>query len=196
MVWSGAADPYIDQIPVESAERGVVGVCGGSPRAGACKNEDGALVWAHPDGEWEFAAVLNGARSVSRCSGNWVHVAGSSQRRRGNPPAAFGDPLEAIVDALSSLDLGSIRGETSCPTFARKDCYVWWLKVRDCVLHVLHPDDARLGRTPSTSAASRVGRQCDHCVRRRDTTRARVLLLSCSAGLVHGSVAAIGAGRW
>lgn len=60
--WVGNIEMCLGEISVKQYGDIVLGKYGGNKSAGAKKNEDGALVWSN--GEWEFAAILDGHNSV------------------------------------------------------------------------------------------------------------------------------------
>ena len=60
--WVGNTEMYLGEISVKQYGDIVLGKYGGNKIAGAKKNEDGALVWSN--GEWEFAAILDGHNSA------------------------------------------------------------------------------------------------------------------------------------
>jgi hypothetical protein len=132
----------------------VIGLYGGNSRAGARKNEDGALVWCPADGGWEFAVLLDAHFSVDSAK----LVVDAVQAERDAITSMLVRPIDTAFEALHRHLLALFRspefrercaqayGEASCLICARKSAFLWWLSVGDCVVYLLHPRLARLGQ--------------------------------------------------
>ncbi len=131
-----------------------LGVFGGSTKAGAVHNEDGALVLASPGSGCSFAAVLDGHAGTD--STEAVIRLLDSERE------TVAELLELPVrDAFKRVQAHLITkltadkfvracqqmtGETAVLFCAQKGDFLWWMSIRDNLLYVLHPEFARLGQ--------------------------------------------------
>lgn len=152
--WIGSQIAYLDTPTLVHRERMIVGCYGGATQAGADKNEDGALVWFAHDGSWELALLLDGHNSAQS-----VELVVSTIEAHGPSFAALlSQPVESALVSLQASFLAlfrsqafreqcqHIRGETSCLICVRKDQFLWWLSIGDCVVYLLHPEFARLNQ--------------------------------------------------
>ncbi|MGG3564374.1 protein phosphatase 2C domain-containing protein [Neobacillus rhizosphaerae] len=150
--WSGQEDPCINQIKIDSCEQMVLGRYGGNQQAGAYKNEDGALVMKGLD--WEFAMILDGHNSAES-----VDLVINTILKESETLASILDqPVESAFRTLQAHVLSifqsepfleackQIQGETACLLCARKDQFVWWFSVGDCVIYLLHEELHKLGQ--------------------------------------------------
>ena len=152
--WLGSADRRLDTPIIEHCDRVVIGTYGGNTQAGADKNEDAAHVWVAADGSWEFAAIIDAHFSSESAALILTTLAG----QRDPIFAALGGPLESFAASLHAAIVAmfgspafraacqQVAGEASCLICARRDTYLWWLCVGDCVLYLFHPEMARLGQ--------------------------------------------------
>ena len=152
MHWMGLDDPCINQIKFDTCHHMVLGCYGGNQQAGANKNEDGALVMAGLD--WEFAMVLDGHNSAESVE-LVIHTILQESKKLGS---ILGESLETVFVSLEKHILTifqseyfleackQVQGETACLLCVRKDKYIWWFSVGDCVLYLLHEDLHRLGQ--------------------------------------------------
>ena len=132
----------------------VIGRYGGRVSAGANKNEDGALVWCAADRSWEFALIID-AHSSAESAQLLLEVIegevnGIIESLSGPVQSAFSNLHSLLISTFTSPGFRSrcrqVEGEASCLICARKDGFLWWLSVGDCVIYLLHPDLARLGQ--------------------------------------------------
>lgn len=150
--WSGAEESFLDRPVTTVYETVVIGRYGGRTDAGAQKNEDGALVMRGDD--WEFALILDGhssADSVDLMLGTvTAGIPRIAQTLSGPVNLAFPELQASVIALLSSESFrarcAALRGEAACLICARKDGFLWWLSVGDCLLYVLHPDLVRFGQ--------------------------------------------------
>ncbi|HYN88795.1 MAG TPA: protein phosphatase 2C domain-containing protein [Ardenticatenaceae bacterium] len=152
--WLGADAPYLDAPFVTRCGSVVAGCYGGSTAVGADKNEDGALVWCAADGSWEFALLLDAhfsSQSATLILGA-IEAEGRILRRLLDQPAESAFPsLHQHLYALFRspafrAECRQVIGEASCLICARKENFLWWLNVGDCVAYLFHPELARLGQ--------------------------------------------------
>ncbi|MCM3638085.1 protein phosphatase 2C domain-containing protein [Sporosarcina luteola] len=141
--WVGSERDFIDEKNVCSIDRVKVGRSGGNSSAGQYKNEDGCIVWVGEN--WEFAAILDAhysaesAELIIRTLDEFHH-----ELIRLIAKPGFHDLQEKLLSIFQSdkfLDqCKKVKGETACLICIRKDNYLWWFSVGDCVVYVFHPD--------------------------------------------------------
>ncbi|UFU00105.1 protein phosphatase 2C domain-containing protein [Radiobacillus kanasensis] len=65
------------------------------------------------------------------------------------PNEAFYGIQQMIIDSFQSNEFlkkcKQLKGETACLFVIRKQNFLWWLSIGDCVLYVYHPELAQLG---------------------------------------------------
>jgi hypothetical protein len=152
--WLGRDEPHLDAPAVARAGPAVLGCYGGNTRAGASKNEDGALVWCAADGGWEFATIVDAHYSAESAALILAAVAAQAEpiaATLAGPPERFAAGLHSLLlDTFAAPTFRArcrqVEGEASCLICARRDRYLWWLAVGDCVLYLFHPELARLGQ--------------------------------------------------
>lgn len=146
--WVGSSYPYIDQPDLSSINHITVGRYGGNSLSGANKNEDGCLVWAGEKEDWEFAVILDAhysAESAELVVEELVTQKESLLETIKLPaPACFIELESRLASLFRSSEFRSkcqmIKGETACLIAFRKENYVWWLSIGDCVLYLFHPE--------------------------------------------------------
>jgi serine/threonine protein phosphatase PrpC len=151
--WVGSHKSYVDEAHVQSLNGDIaIGLFGGSSSSGQFKNEDGCLVWNSP-GEWEFALILDGhdsAESVELVVQTFenkkdlVYETIHKQTRE-----SFIGLHDLIIETFVSESFRGaaekVQGETACLFVLRKENYLWWFSVGDCIVHLFHPEFAALG---------------------------------------------------
>ena len=152
--WSGSSSPHLDTPTLHRCGAMVVGCYGGATKAGATKNEDGALLACAPDGSWELAMVLDGHHSVQSTD----LVLATLRSELGTVERLLAQPCHVAISDLQRHLLGvlgsdtfhaqcrTVRGETACLIVARKEQFLWWLCIGDCLVYVFHPELAALGQ--------------------------------------------------
>ncbi|MFD0671360.1 protein phosphatase 2C domain-containing protein [Cohnella sp. GCM10027633] len=153
--WSGGAQPYLDLPETIAVGPFAIGRYGGSTRAGADKNEDGYLVLGSPERRWEFAVIVD-AHSSSESAELVLEEIGNRLPEienilNGDLAETF-SRLQAAIDAMfrdaSFLErCRHISGECSCLIVCRKDRFLWWYSIGDCMLFAIHPDLTAFGQT-------------------------------------------------
>jgi serine/threonine protein phosphatase PrpC len=147
MRWAGADDTFLDRPAADATGRMVLGRYGGRVEAGARKNEDAAMLTEGAD--WEFAVVADGhAGTDSSALAVALLETSSDLPRLMDRPAreALTSVRAHVVELLLGADTRRLGGETAVLAVARKDRFVQWLSIGDCVAHALHPELARLGQ--------------------------------------------------
>ncbi len=152
--WLGCEHLYLDQPGTTKLDDVVIGRYGGCTDAGACKNEDGALVWRNAHQGWVFAVLLDAHAGSDSAAAVLTLI----EETREDLVRDLALPVEKTFSSLQDHLLGafsapsflnkcrSLEGETACLICAQKGKYLWWLSVGDCVLYLLHPELAALGQ--------------------------------------------------
>ncbi|CAM3811968.1 protein phosphatase 2C domain-containing protein [Mesobacillus thioparans] len=153
--WVGSQENFIDQPNTLQLGRVLIGRYGGNSSAGKYKNEDGCLVWVNEQQDWEFAIILD-AHNTSESAELIIEQFRDEQsdlKHLLSLPAnqqAFKRLEEKILNMFQAEEFLSscreVSGETACLIVARKDKYVWWFSVGDCVLYLFHHELAAMGQ--------------------------------------------------
>lgn len=147
--WVGSEKDFIDEKDVQSVDRVTVGRFGGNSSAGQYKNEDGCIVWVGID--WEFTTILDAhyssesAELIIRTLEEFQHELIGMIAKPG-----FDHVQKKLLDIFQSaafLDqCKNVKGETACLICIRKENYLWWFSIGDCVVYVFHPDLIAFGQ--------------------------------------------------
>ncbi|WP_432359892.1 protein phosphatase 2C domain-containing protein [Sporosarcina sp. UB5] len=147
--WVGSEKNFIDEKDVQSVDRVTIGRFGGNSSAGQYKNEDGCIVWIGED--WEFAAILDAhysAESAELVIRTLEEYEQELIRMIAEP--GFHHVEEKLLTIFQSDEFldqcKKAKGETACLICIRKENYLWWFSVGDCVVYVFHPDLIALGQ--------------------------------------------------
>lgn len=153
--WTGSKSSYLDLPTIEFYKHIMIGKYGGNTSAGASKNEDGLLIWCNPKNNWEFVVLLDA--HVSSESAELIIDTLTSEKEsilmllESSVEKLFEDiekRILAIFNSKSFLNAcREVNGETSCLICVRRDNYLWWFSVGDCMLYLFHPELAQLGQT-------------------------------------------------
>src|SRR5687767_6392421 len=145
---------HLDTPAVDICGDVVIGRYGGRTSAGANKNEDAALVWRDPDGNWEFATIIDAHYSAESAELLLEEIGDRfdsvTEVLRQPAQTAFASLHTLLLSMFLSPDFrarcSKVEGEASCLICARKDGFLWWLSIGDCVIYLLHDGLARLGQ--------------------------------------------------
>lgn len=153
--WVGSQAHFVDTTDVLQLGKIVVGRFGGNSIAGQYKNEDGCLVWFNEHQDWEFAILLDAHKTAESAELiiKLFENAETEVKHLLSLPAEH-QTFKKIEEKVLSLFLSeeflsacrNVKGETACLIVARKDQYVWWFSVGDCVLYLFHQELAALGQ--------------------------------------------------
>ncbi|HEV8194017.1 MAG TPA: protein phosphatase 2C domain-containing protein, partial [Ktedonobacterales bacterium] len=142
--WVGNEEAFLDAPDVATCGHVVIGRYGGRTRAGASKNEDGALVWCHTGGLWELATLLDAHFTAESAT----LVSEAIEGEREGLISLLAEPVERAFPLLHAFFVGlfgapdfrarcrEVEGEASCLIAVRKGSYLWWLSVGDCVGYI------------------------------------------------------------
>ncbi len=152
--WIGSKENFVDQIDISTFGSIQVGRFGGNSTAGQYKNEDGCLVWVNENSDWEFVLLMDAhntaesaeliLRAVEREKSTWKNIFALPAKE------CFIEVEEAILKLFHKKsfieECRKITGETACLFVLRKDHYLWWFSVGDCVLYHFHHELIALGQ--------------------------------------------------
>lgn len=154
-VWVGSQKGFVDHPSIHQLNHIIIGRYGGNSSSGQYKNEDGCLIWFDEKEDWEFTIILdahNTAESaeiiLERFNSEKSHISyllslpTCQQNFR-----SLEDSILRIFQSREFLEAcRDAKGETACLIVVRKDKYVWWFSVGDCILYLFHPELAALGQ--------------------------------------------------
>lgn len=153
--WVGSEESFVDQPNTFQLDPIIIGLYGGNSEAGQDKNEDGCLVWANKKQDWEFTLLLD-AHNTSESAELILEKFNTEklpiQQILSLPTnqQTFKQLEWKILNMFQSEEFLSacrhVTGETAGLIVARKDQYVWWLSVGDCILYLFHQELAALGQ--------------------------------------------------
>lgn len=147
--WTGDQRAFLDEADVKKLGRFVLGRLGGMTKAGQTKNEDGAVLLTGES--WEFVLLMDAHHSAdsSRLVAETFLQAESELRKACETASAFGQVPAVVTDQLSRPSFleacRKVKGETACLFVFRKDEYVWWLSIGDCLFYLFHNELAEMG---------------------------------------------------
>ena len=153
--WIGSQEDFVDKPDILNLSYIVVGRYGGNSSAGQDKNEDGCLVWINETEDWEFTILLDAhhsSESAELIVDEFLDRNNEIKYILSLPTThqSFKRLEEKILQIFQSPEFLSacrnLKGETSCLIVVRKDKYVWWFSVGDCVLYLFHKDLVALGQ--------------------------------------------------
>ncbi|MFD1739623.1 protein phosphatase 2C domain-containing protein [Bacillus salitolerans] len=152
--WVGSDKTFVDEIDIRSLnDHVVVGRFGGNSSAGQYKNEDGLLIWAAPDKAWEFVILLDSHNTAQSAE----LVINTFENEKEDILKLLHLETDKVFDLINKHLLHiftsekfkesckHITGETACLLVVRKENYLWWFSIGDCVLSLYHPELAALG---------------------------------------------------
>ncbi|TYS68294.1 protein phosphatase 2C domain-containing protein [Sutcliffiella horikoshii] len=152
--WVGSKKHFVDEISVmKVGEDVVLGRFGGNSTSGQYKNEDGCLIWCDDNQDWEFVILLDAHFSAESAE----LVISTIEKNEKRFLDIFTLPINSLFKSLNRLVLGifqsesfiqeceNVQGETACLLVFRKDNYLWWFSIGDCLLLLQHPELEKLG---------------------------------------------------
>lgn len=153
--WIGNQEDFVDKPNIQQLNHMTIGRYGGNSSAGQYKNEDGCLVWLDEKEDWEFVIILDAHNTAESAE----IVVEQFEKKKTEVKHLLSLPadhltfikLEEMVlkifqgeEFLSTCR--NIQGETACLIVVRKDKYIWWFSVGDCILYLFHPELIALGQ--------------------------------------------------
>ncbi|MUG68552.1 protein phosphatase 2C domain-containing protein [Paenibacillus campinasensis] len=147
-LWTGDQQAYLDQPSSKRIRHVTVGRYGGCTEGGACKNEDGFLLWLDEAEAWEFAVIVDAHSSCQSA----VLILETLQHHESSVRDILRQPLRKAVDRIERwvLDIfqsdgflvkcRAVQGEASCLICLRIENMLWWFSVGDCQLFLFHDE--------------------------------------------------------
>lgn len=153
--WAGNRETFVDQPDIKELGNIVLGRYGGNSSAGQYKNEDACLIWTDESGNWEFILLMdahNTAESAEKVLEQFeANKTGLKKLLAQEITSEFFIQLEErVLETFQGEEFleicRTVQGETACLIAVRKDNYLWWFSVGDCLLYVFHPELAAFGQ--------------------------------------------------
>jgi serine/threonine protein phosphatase PrpC len=152
--WVGSENNLVDQLHIHTINHITLGRFGGNSIAGQYKNEDGCLIWVDDKQDWEFVVLLdahNSAESAELVINQFLISKEEIQNSLLlNYEQTFKSLEKTILNMFQDEEFinacRKVKGETACLIVLRKDKYLWWLSIGDCISYLFHPELAKLGQ--------------------------------------------------
>ncbi|WP_080845891.1 protein phosphatase 2C domain-containing protein [Cytobacillus gottheilii] len=152
--WIGSQETFIDTPNLVRIHSLSLGRFGGHSSAGQAKNEDGCLIWCDEKEDWEFVILLDAHHSAESAQ----LILDEFEKEKSTIKNVLSEPIRGAFKKLEQTVLQlfhseefiascqQVTGETACLIVFRKDQYVWWFSVGDCVFYLFHKELAALGQ--------------------------------------------------
>lgn len=152
--WVGSQNQFIDTLSVQKQGNIILGRFGGNSTAGQIKNEDGCLVWQNELEDWEFVILLDAHQTAESAELILLEFTKRKSSIENLLSRSIKDTFKSIEETILQIfqnpeflaSCRKINGSTSCLIVLRKDKYIWWFSVGDCVFYLFHPELANLGQ--------------------------------------------------
>ncbi|MFE8699722.1 protein phosphatase 2C domain-containing protein [Cytobacillus sp. FJAT-54145] len=146
--WVGSQEHFVDEISIQEVSHVVVGRFGGNSSAGQYKNEDGCIVWVNEDVNYEFVVLLDAhqtAESAELIVSTIESLKEDVKSILTSSPRNSFDSLYKLLLAIFESNpfkeaCKNVQGETAFLCVVRKDKFLWWFSVGDCILYLNHPE--------------------------------------------------------
>ncbi len=147
-IWLGSENKHLDSPNVVKCGNILVGCYGGDTEAGQYKNEDGVFVMSRDD--WEFSVILdahNSADSVKLI----INILDSVKKDIVNILEKE-DSLIKINKFIQNQFINNrkilslTKGETACLICVRKENYLYWFSIGDCLCYLLNEELSKKGQ--------------------------------------------------
>lgn len=151
--WIGSEQSFVDQLDIQQIGPVTLGRFGGNSAAGQTKNEDGCMIWANAEEDWEFTVLLDAHQTAESAELVVAEIGGLetpiNETLKLPVKQAFSQLSEILLAAFDSERFKTackeVQGETAVLCTARKGKFLWWLSVGDCLLYLFHPELEALG---------------------------------------------------
>ncbi len=168
--WVGSENNLVDQLHIHTINHITLGRFGGNSIAGQYKNEDGSLIWVDDKQDWEFVVLLdahNSAESAELVINQFLISKEEIQNSLLlNYEQTFKSLEKTILNMFQDEEFinacRKVKGETACLIVLRKDKYLWWLSIGDCISYLFHPELAKLGQYSKPKTILRMGWTSQH----------------------------------
>lgn len=152
--WIGSQTNFVDQINILTMSQIEIGRFGGNSAAGQYKNEDGCLIWVDEKGNFEFVAILDAHNSAESAELVINQLLKRKTELHELLTLSYEKTLKQFDKTLLSIfqgeeflsDCRKVKGETACLIVLRKDKYVRWFSIGDCLSYLFHSELAHLGQ--------------------------------------------------
>jgi len=153
--WVGSQKNYVDEASIEKINDIVIGRFGGNSSAGQYKNEDGCLIWISDDMDWEFVMILdahNSAESAELIIKQFEQEKLRIQNVLNLTVSIALKKMDALILDIFQQpnflsDCRKVQGETACLIVIRKDKFLWWFSVGDCIVHLFSEELLAMGES-------------------------------------------------
>lgn len=155
IIWVGSQKNYVDEPNIEKVNNIIVGRFGGNSTAGQYKNEDGCLIWLNDQENWEFVMILDAHNSAESAE----LVLKQFEQEKSRIFDVLNSPVSIAFQEMDTLileifqqpnflsDCRKVQGETACLIVIRKDKFLWWFSVGDCILHLFNRELLGMGES-------------------------------------------------
>lgn len=152
--WVGSQTNFVDTINITEINHISIGRFGGNSKAGQYKNEDGCLIWLNEQEGWELAVILDAHNSAQSAALVLKQFSKWKREIQQVLSISYDKTFKRLYATIVSLfqeetflsDCKTVQGETACLIVIRKDKYIWWFSVGDCLSFVFHPEFSNLGQ--------------------------------------------------
>ncbi|QTD42113.1 protein phosphatase 2C domain-containing protein [Sporosarcina sp. Te-1] len=152
--WVGSRAHFVDTISIEPIGHISFGRFGGNSSAGQYKNEDGCLIWTNDTKDWEFAVLLDAHQSAESAELVINQMLKNKTKIQNILSLPTKECFRGLDEAIPYLfqeetfraDCQKVAGETACLIVSRKDKYLWWFSIGDCLAFLFHSELAKLGQ--------------------------------------------------
>ncbi|WP_175639161.1 protein phosphatase 2C domain-containing protein [Metabacillus schmidteae] len=152
--WVGSQKHFVDEIHTELLIKNVViGHFGGNSSTGQYNNEDGCLFWINQEEDWEFAIILDAHNTAQSAELILTTFEKEKDLLHQILKLQSGEAFDNISTFILSIFKSevfreackNVQGETACLFVIRKDKFLWWLSIGDCILYLFHSELKALG---------------------------------------------------
>ncbi|WP_343802486.1 protein phosphatase 2C domain-containing protein [Bacillus carboniphilus] len=146
--WVGSQKHFVDEIDIHNINDIVLGRFGGNSTAGQNKNEDGCIVWVNEYIGYEFVVLLDAHQTAESAELVLATIQSLEDDVKSSltlsPRESFDRLYKLLLSTFESRSFKEackrVQGETACLCAVRKDKYLWWFSVGDCILYLNHPE--------------------------------------------------------
>ncbi|WP_152655653.1 protein phosphatase 2C domain-containing protein [Oceanobacillus sp. CFH 90083] len=153
-IWIGSKENFVDKINIHTTDNIFLGRFGGNSAAGQYKNEDGCLVWTNKKWDYEFAVILDAHNSADSATLILKQLSKRKQEIQDLLALPYKQTYTQLENTILNIfqekqflsDCRKVQGESSCLIVVRKNKYVWWFSIGDCLACIFHSELALLGQ--------------------------------------------------
>ncbi|TMU87169.1 protein phosphatase 2C domain-containing protein [Bacillus sp. BHET2] len=150
----GSQTHHVDNISIHNIHHITLGRFGGNSAAGQYKNEDGCLIWTDVKRDWEFVVILDAHHSAESAELVINHLLAWKTEIQSLLSMTYDQTFKRIEETILRMfqeetflsDCRRVQGETACLIVLRKNKYLWWFSIGDCLSYLFHSDLAQYGQ--------------------------------------------------